>query len=246
MALVATIVVGAAAIAERSRPAMAALIATLPISVGPTYVMLALDHDAGFIAAAALTSMASVGASLVFNIAYAHAMLRFGPFVSLALGYVAWAPGAWFVATHDWSVAQALAFTGVAAAACHLALRPLMQIQPTLRPIRRWWDVPLRAACVVVLVGGITVLSTALGARGSGTLANFPVVMSSVSLITQMRLGGPTAAAMLAHATSGLLGVSLALLAVHFAIPAIGVGLALLAGLIFCILWNLGIFLRCR
>ena len=51
MAVAAAFVVTASFITERSGPVIGALVATLPISAGPSYVFLALDHDAAFIAA---------------------------------------------------------------------------------------------------------------------------------------------------------------------------------------------------
>src|ERR1041385_9261782 len=50
MAITAAFVVSASIITEKSGPVIGALVATLPISAGPSYVFLALDHDAAFIA----------------------------------------------------------------------------------------------------------------------------------------------------------------------------------------------------
>ena len=50
MAVAAAFVVSASIITERSGPVIGALIATLPISAGPSYTFLALDHDAACIA----------------------------------------------------------------------------------------------------------------------------------------------------------------------------------------------------
>ncbi len=47
----------ASMVAERSGPLIGALVATLPVSAGPVYVFLALDHDAAFIAQSALASL---------------------------------------------------------------------------------------------------------------------------------------------------------------------------------------------
>ena len=52
MAVTAAFVVSASVITERAGPVIGALVATLPISAGPSYVFLALDHDAAFIAEA--------------------------------------------------------------------------------------------------------------------------------------------------------------------------------------------------
>jgi len=44
------IVVSASRAAERAGPFIGAMIATLPVSTGPVYVFLAIDHGAPFIA----------------------------------------------------------------------------------------------------------------------------------------------------------------------------------------------------
>ena len=58
MAIAAAFVVSASFIAERTGPVIGGLVATLPISAGPSYVFLALDHDAAFIAHGALPPLA--------------------------------------------------------------------------------------------------------------------------------------------------------------------------------------------
>ena len=65
MAITAAFVVTASVITERSGPVIGALVATLPISAGPSYVFLALDHDAAFIAEGALASL-PINAATIF------------------------------------------------------------------------------------------------------------------------------------------------------------------------------------
>src|SRR6476469_3965857 len=65
MAIAAAFVVSASIATERSGPVIGALVATLPISAGPSYVFLALDHDAAFIAEGALASL-PINAATVF------------------------------------------------------------------------------------------------------------------------------------------------------------------------------------
>ena len=64
MAVTAVFVVAASLIAERSGPLIGAMIATLPIAAGPSYVFLALDHDAQFLAQSTITSLASHSATV--------------------------------------------------------------------------------------------------------------------------------------------------------------------------------------
>ncbi len=59
MVVAAGFVITATVIAERAGAFIGSLIVTLPISTGPAGVFVALDHDADFVARAALTSVAN-------------------------------------------------------------------------------------------------------------------------------------------------------------------------------------------
>src|SRR5205814_1859082 len=71
MAIAAAFVVSASIVTERSGPVIGALVATLPISAGPSYVFLALDHDAAFIAEGALASLPINAATIFLGLTYA-------------------------------------------------------------------------------------------------------------------------------------------------------------------------------
>src|SRR5262249_13993050 len=71
MAVAAAFVVSASVITERSGPVIGALVATLPISAGPSYVFLALDHDAAFVAEGALASLPINAATIFLALTYA-------------------------------------------------------------------------------------------------------------------------------------------------------------------------------
>src|SRR3954468_6844227 len=70
MAITAAFVVGASVITERSGPVIGALVATLPISAGPSYVFPALDHDAALVAQGALASLPINAATILMSLAY--------------------------------------------------------------------------------------------------------------------------------------------------------------------------------
>src|SRR4051794_1841230 len=70
MAVTAAFVVSASVITERAGAVIGALVATLPISAGPSYVFLALDHDAGFIAEGAVASLPINAATIFFGLTY--------------------------------------------------------------------------------------------------------------------------------------------------------------------------------
>src|SRR5215469_17187899 len=78
MAVAAAFVVSASVITERSGPVIGALVATLPISAGPSYVFLAIDHDAAFIAQGALSSLPVNAATIVLGLTYVVLAQRHG------------------------------------------------------------------------------------------------------------------------------------------------------------------------
>jgi len=65
MAITALFVSVATIIAERLGATVGALVATLPVSAGPVYVFLALDHDASFISTSAIASLALNAATAI-------------------------------------------------------------------------------------------------------------------------------------------------------------------------------------
>src|SRR5437588_13097459 len=90
MAITAAFVVTASVITERSGPVIGALIATLPISAGPSYTFLALDHDAAFIAEGALASLPVNAATIYMGLTYAVLAQRFGMWISAGSAIAVW------------------------------------------------------------------------------------------------------------------------------------------------------------
>src|SRR5260221_79129 len=86
MAVSAAFVVAASIVTERSGPAFGALVATLPVSAGPSYIFLALDHDAAFVAQSALASLPMNAATVLMILAIAILAQRFGMLLSLGAG----------------------------------------------------------------------------------------------------------------------------------------------------------------
>src|SRR5512134_2761890 len=108
MAVTAGFVVVATATAERAGAFVGALVATLPIAAGPAYVFVALDHDAGFIAASALSSLAINAMTAVFALTYATMAQRHGLGSSLLTGLLVWVALAALVRALDWTLAGAV------------------------------------------------------------------------------------------------------------------------------------------
>src|SRR6266516_5988520 len=85
MAVTAGFLVAATAVAERAGPFVGGLVATLPISAGPVYLFLALDHDSRFIAASAMASLAANAVTGLFALIYILVAHARGPLASRAV-----------------------------------------------------------------------------------------------------------------------------------------------------------------
>src|SRR6476660_8709106 len=107
-AVSAFVVVAATVAAEAAGPFWGGLIVSLPIGAGPAYAMLALQHDATFIAASALGSFAVNAATFVFLAALALLATRVRWGWALVLGLLAWAIAALLIRCIDWNVTGAI------------------------------------------------------------------------------------------------------------------------------------------
>src|SRR5262245_58766173 len=242
MAVAAAFVVSASIITERSGPVIGALIATLPISAGPAYVFLSLDHDAAFIAQGALTSLPINAATIFLGLTYTLLAQRRSLLISYGAAATVWITIAAVISSVHWSLWGGLLVNAIAFAIC----TPLMQRYRYAKmppSVRRWYDVPLRASLVATLVAAVVTLSGRVGPSISGVLALFPAVFSSMMLILHPRIGGPATAAVIAHSVWGMMGFGLAIAVMHVGVLHLGSAAGLLLGLAVCVVWNLMLWL---
>jgi hypothetical protein len=241
MAIAAAFVVSASVITERSGPVIGALVATLPISAGPSYAFLALDHDGAFIAEGALASLPINAATIFLGLTYVVLAQRRSALVSAGSAVAVWITLASIIRSMQWTFAGGLIANAVAFAICVPLLQRYRHVKMPLIT-RRWYDIPLRASLVATLVATVVTASSWVGPKISGIIALFPIVFTSMMLILHPRIGGPPTAAVLANSAWGLMGFGLALAVLHVAVlkfgSAIGLSLALATGVI----WNLGLW----
>jgi hypothetical protein len=237
MAVTAGFVVVAAMIAERVGPTIGAMIATLPIAAAPAYVFLALDHDAEFIARSALGSLSANAVTAIFALAYAMVAQRQGLLVSILVAEGIWFALAFTASAVQWTLPNVLALSILIFAACvPLGARLCHVAMPLVT--RRWYDMPFRALMVACLVAVVVGTSARVGPAITGTLAVFPIVLSSLMLIFQPRVGGPASAALIANTIWGLAGFSTALVVLHVAAVPLGVWPAYVLSLATSMAWN--------
>lgn len=238
IAAAAIIVVTASRATERAGPLLGAMIATLPVSAGPVYVFLALDHGAAFISESARMSVAATAATAAFVAAHALAAQRLATPASLALATLSWFAVALALQLRDWSFAEACLLY---AAVFVLAIRGLRRFAVAIEapPVpRARFDLALRALLVAAVVVATTFASHALGPAAAGVLATYPVVFTCLVVILQPRCGGRFTASVLVNGLKGLLGFGLALAALHVAAARMSAAAALLLALAVAVGWN--------
>jgi len=239
-AVSACVVVAATVAAEAAGPFWGGLIVSLPIGAGPAYAMLALQHDAGFIAASALGSFAVNAATFVFLAAIALLATRVRWGWALIGGLVAWAVAVLLIRCAEWDVIGAILLNIAAIAASLAATRSVQRnaIAPRGPVRRRWFELPVRAVMVGSMVGAVVTGSRALGPTLTGMAAVFPVAFTSFALLMLPRVGGDVAAAIMVSALRAMPGFALALLTLHLAALPFGVGAALAIALLPSLLWS--------
>src|SRR5499427_8788033 len=154
-------------IAERLGAAVGALVATLPVSAGPVYVFLALDHDSTFISASAVASLALNTATAIFITVYVLIAQRRSLWKSVSPAFTAWLAVTLALGPVQWSAASAFILNAVVFAICVFIVEPFSRVgmPPTTRT---WHDFVLRAGIVTLLVGAVLTLSFRIGPTGSG------------------------------------------------------------------------------
>ncbi|AWN53452.1 hypothetical protein [Methylobacterium sp. 17Sr1-1] len=242
----ATIVVLASLAVERTGPLVGAMIATLPVSAGPAYVFLALDHDAGFLRASAVASLPAVAATAVLIATYAGLARRHGVAPALAAALAAWAAAALGLAHLGGGLPGAVATAALVILACVGACRTLRRSGPLpARPGRRR-DVLVRAGIVMALVVAVVLAGRLAGPSAAGLLALAPVVMVSLAVILHPRIGGAATATVLVLSLPGLLGFVAALTVLALTVERLGPALALPLALLTNLGWNGAILLTSR
>ena len=226
MAVTAAFLLLATVTAERAGPLVGGLVATLPISAGPVYIFLALDHDAHFIAQSALGSLVVNPINAVYAVAYALLAQKRPLLVSLAAAFLGWVLLVWIGGFIVWTLPLAIAWNALAIGVCYWISAPLRHA-PMPRVQARWYDFLLRAGMVALLVGVVVTLSFRIGPRASGNLAVFPMVLSSIMIILHRRVGGPATAAVMANAVIGLGGFAVAVVALCLTAERLGSAIAL-------------------
>lgn len=241
MAIAASVVIAATLAAERAGPLIGALVATLPVSAGPSYFFLAFEQDAQFFSQSALGSLLLNASTAIYATTYVLLSQRRPFIVCVPAAMTLWL-GSFFLFSHFIRDGIAAALLNVAVfGICFVLVRRYRDVRmPKIK--LRWYDFAFRAGLVGTLVGVILLLNSVLGPVFTGALAAFPIVFTSMMLILHQHYGGPACAAVMANGITGLIGFGIAAYFLHASVISLGVPLALAIALCITVAWNLGVF----
>jgi hypothetical protein len=244
----ALLVVSSSVLAEALGPLWGAVIASLPVSAGPAYVFLAMQHGTDFVAASALSSLAANAVTGLFLVVYGILAERSTPWRSLGIAVLAWLAASVPVHLAAWTPATALllnlAVYGSGFALLRAARRPTPALPAPAR--RRWFDLPVRAVAVASFVALVVGASTMLGPGATGIAAVFPVSLISLLVIVRPRIGATGSSLLAGNALWSMLGFGLMLLVLHQTILPWGIATAFLLALLVSIAWSIGLLLLRR
>ncbi|MBV9238794.1 MAG: hypothetical protein JOZ94_23395 [Xanthobacteraceae bacterium] len=236
----ALLVLGASVAAETAGPFWGALIASLPVSAGPAYVLLAMQHDADFVATSALGSCAANAATGLFLIVYGLVARRLSAWPSLGAAVLVWLAASLAIQEIGWTPVAAFLLNVVVYVGGFKLLRAVPSNGPLpLRPIRRRWvDLPARALAVAAFVTLVVSLSSVIGATATGIAAVFPISLISLIAIVRSRIGARGSAVLVADALPPMLGFGMMLLVLHLTIPYWGIPIAYTIALLLTLSWS--------
>ena len=237
----AAVVVAASLVVERSGPVIGALVATLPISAGPAYAFLALDHNPEFLARSTLASLSVNVGTAPFILVYAGLAQRRGLLISLGAALGLWFAIAALLSSLAPGIVAVAAMNAISYGGVYLLSRPFRSAPRSVRAPARWWDLPARAATVMSVVAAVLLSGRWLGPTAAGIAALLPVVLTSLVLVLHPRAGGPATAAVLANSIPGMVGFTTGLATLHLTVIPLGSAAALLVALAVCVCWNAGL-----
>jgi hypothetical protein len=240
----AILVISALSAAERSGPFWGALIVALPVSAGPTYVILAIDHDAHFLAESAIHSLAANAAIGLFLVAYTRLGVRHGGAVSLGGALAVWLAAALIIFSMRWTVATAAVLNLAIFGAGVSTTRNLAHMPgPAAANGNRWHEIPLRGLLVGLLVASVTTVSYLIGPKATGILAMFPVALASLAIIMHPRFGGPAVVPVMASSLRTVPSLACGLLVIALTAERWGKAASLAAALVAALTWAGGLIL---
>ncbi|WP_163391274.1 hypothetical protein [Enterovibrio norvegicus] len=205
-------------------PSVAGLLAGLPVVGGPILFFIAFENDQLFAAAASSASLSAVGASIIFNVSYAHAASYWRWQTALSISLSVWLVVAMALA----QLPREVLYSGFVALIC-LVLAPRMF--PTIGEIQDVntsgrVELLLRMLVSAALVIVVTMLAQKLGSSWSGLLAVFPVPGIILAMFSHRKYGADYTKVLLKAFCSGLYAFASFTFVLTLTLPVMSIGSA--------------------
>jgi hypothetical protein len=207
----------------------AGLLAGLPITGGPILFFIAVEQGAGFAQRTAVAALTGLIAFTGFCVAYTWSS-RVAPwFLSLPIGYLAYAAVGWPVTRWHPPVGfAALAGAGALILGAQCMPRATDPVRAEVPPPA--WELPARMVAAGVVVLAVTGLAAWLGAGWSGVLTVFPTAATALGTFVHHAAGPAAATRLLRGLTVGMLGVAGFMIALSLTLGRLGLGAAFACG----------------
>ncbi|HLT78422.1 MAG TPA: hypothetical protein VKZ87_13645 [Ferrovibrio sp.] len=173
---------------ERTSPFIGGIVLALPIVTAPAYLFLVLLHPPGFVADAALASIATIGAVLLFLVTVIALVRHLSMPLTLLCALTVWSLTGLLVRAVPPGVLSSLAILGAAGLVAWLSGRRVPLTAPAARGRSPLYEIVLRGAAAGLLVIGVTVLAETMGPRVAGIFSSFPVALLTVCWFMPRRL----------------------------------------------------------
>lgn len=241
LALTAGIVVSASVVVERAGPLLGALVVTLPVTVWPAYVFLAMDHDAIYLFSSAEAGLAVNAGSGVFMLIYLMLAQKRGLAVSLGVAVISWIFLAQMVRSLNLSLYSAGLLNLLVFSIC-IVLSWRYRGITAPRMARQWYELPLRTSLVCALMAVVLLLGHWGGAEATGMVAVYPISTTCTMLILHARIGGRASAAVISYGLWGTFGIGIGLFAMASTVKSWGIPLAVGLLLTIPVAWNFSVW----
>ena len=199
------LVVAASLAGRRWGSALAGVLVSIPIVLGPILLIITIEQGEAFGADAATSALLAMLALAVFVVVFERAGRTLRWELTTLLGWAAFLAVALLVSRIEPPPVVALV-VAVCSFAAAIAVTP-----PPREPAGRttpppWWDLPARALATAVLILALTGAADGLGPALAGALAPFPVATTVVAAFVLAQDGPAAATEMLRGFMRGIYG----------------------------------------
>ena len=241
LTLAPLLVAGATGVAQIWGPRAGGLLMGLPLTTGPIFLFLTVEHGPHFGADATVGILYGLVGLVAFAVVYSAAAARTPWMASLAVATAAFfvvplcarnLGNNIFIAGSTAWFAQALALSLMRKANQQIPSSP-----------QRWWNIWARMLAVAVLTLAITTAAAKLGPALSGIFGTFPIAISVIVAFTHWQSGPQAVALMLRGCVVSWISFTNCFVVVGLTLEALGVAAALGLGVLVGVLTSVVILL---